>query len=150
MRLRTYYTCVVLIPIAILAAVAAGGGDDGSETLGLGPGGTVHWLVPHAAIRELVTYTAVALWLLWKLHRRPLAEFRAAIWRAPVLLVAVSVLFVLVPTLVNGLAREMVAEHGGRIVLRILVRLLVGFGYVGLAEWVGRQVESREAVQLGG
>jgi hypothetical protein len=26
----------------------------------------------------------------------------------------------------------------------------VGFGYVGLAEWVGRQVESREAVQVGG
>jgi hypothetical protein len=53
-RLRTYYTCAILAPLAVLATVAAAGGDSGSLTLGVGPGGTVRWLYPRSAVRDLL------------------------------------------------------------------------------------------------
>jgi hypothetical protein len=150
MRLRTYYTGVILIPLAIFAAVAAAGGDDGSSTIGLGPGATVHWLYPRAPIRELVIYAAVASWLLWTLHRRTPAEFQRAVWRAPVVLAVIHFLLPLVVVLASGLAKRIVAEQGGRIVGRVVVRLLVGFGYVGLIEWVRRRLPLRETPEAGG
>jgi hypothetical protein len=148
MRPRTYDTCVILIPLAVFAAVAATGGDDRSSTLGLGPGATVHWLYPRSAIRELVAYAAVALWLLWTLSHRTPAEFQQAIWRAPVVLVVVHLLFPLAVVLAHGVVRTMAAEQGVRIVLRLLVRLLVGFGYVGLTQWVRRRLPSREPLEV--
>jgi hypothetical protein len=150
MRLRTYYTCAILIPLAVFAVVAAAGGDEGSSTLGLGPGATVRWLFPRAATRELVAYAGVALWLLWTLHHRTPAEFQQAVWRAPVVLVVIHILGPLVVVLVNGLAGRVVAEQGGRILARLLVRLLVGYGYVGLIEWVRRQLPLRETPDLSG
>ena len=149
MRLRTYYICAILVPLVIFAAVAAAGGDDRYSTLGLGPGATVRWLYPRSAIRELVAYAAVALWLLWTLHHRTLPEFQRAVWRAPVLLVLIHLLFPLVVILANGVMRTVVAEQGGRILLRLMVRLLVGFGYVGLTEWVRRQLPLRETPEVG-
>ena len=136
MRLRTYYICAILAPLAVFAAVAAAGGDEGSSTLGLGPGATVHWLYPRSAIRELVAYAAVAVWLLWTLHRGGPPEFQRAVWRAPLLLVVIHLLFPLAVILANGAVHTVVAEQGGRILLRVLVRLLVGFGYVVLVERV--------------
>lgn len=140
MRLRTYYICAILMPFAILAAVAAAGGGDAASTLGLGPGATIHWLYPRSAIRELVAYALVAGWLLWTLQRRPLVEFQHAVWRAPVFLAAIHVLFPLAVILANGVFRSVAAEQGPRIVARALVRLLVGFGYLGLTEWVRRRL----------
>ena len=144
MRLRTYYTWAVLLPLAVFAAVAAAGGDDGSSALGLGPGATVHWLYPRSAIRELLAYAAVALWLLWTLHYRSLAEFQHLVWRAPVALVLIHIGFPLVVILANGVAARVADEQGGRIVLRMLIRLLVGFGYVGLTQWVRRRLPLQE------
>ena len=149
MRLRTYYTGAILIPLAVFAAVAAAGGDDGSSTLGLGPGATVHWLYPRAAIRELIAYAAISAWLLWTLHYRPMAEFQQAVWRAPMLLVVIHFLFPVAVLLANGLVRQVAAEQGGRIVLRLLVRLLLGFGYVALTQWVRRQLPWREPSGVG-
>ena len=150
MRLRTYYTCAILIPLAVLAAVAAAGGDDGSSTLGLGPGATVRWLYPRAAIRELIAYAAVSAWLLWTLHRRTMAQFQRAVWRAPVFLAVIHFLLPLVVVLANGLVKRIAAEQGGRIVGRVVVRLLVGFGYVGLMEWVRRRLPLRDPSGVGG
>ena len=150
MRLRTYYTCAILIPLAVFAAVAAAGGDDGSSTLGLGPGATVHWLYPRAAIRELIAYAAVSAWLLWTLHQRTMAAFQQAVWRAPLLLVAIHLLFPLAVVMANGLVRQVAAEQGGRILLRLLVRLLLGFGYVTLTEWVRRRLALRDPSGVGG
>ena len=149
MRLRTYYTCAILAPLAVFIVVAAAGRGDRYSTLGLGPGATVQWLYPRAAIRELVAYAAVALWLLWTLHRRTMAEFQQAIWRGPLVLIVIHTLFPLAVILANGVLRSVVAEHGGRIGLRLLVRLVVGFGYVGLAEWVRRQLPLRESAEVG-
>jgi hypothetical protein len=149
MRLRTYYTGAILIPLAVFAAVAAAGGDDGSSTLGLVPGATVHWLYPRSAIRELIAYAAVSAWLLWTLNHRTMAEFQQAVWRAPLLLVAIHFLFPLAVVLANGLVRQVAAEHGGRIVLRLLVRLLLGFGYVALTQWVRRRLPWREPSGVG-
>jgi hypothetical protein len=139
-RVRAYYTMAILVPLAVLAAVAAAGGDDGGSALALGPGATVRWLYPRSAIRELIAYAAVAAWLLWVLHHRTPAEFQRATWRAPLLLVLVHLLFPLSVLLANGVLGRVFAEQGGRILLRLLVRLLVGFGYVGLVGWVRRQL----------
>jgi hypothetical protein len=147
MQLRTYYTCAVLAPIVILAAVATGGGDGASSTLGLGPGASVRWLYPRSAIRDLAAALIVGSWLLWTLYRRPMAEFREAIWRAPMLMLLLLAALPLVVVLVNGLLRRMLAEQGTRIALRLLVRLIMGFGYVGLVEWVRQQLQSRDALQ---
>jgi hypothetical protein len=148
MRLRTYYTWAILIPLAIFVAVAAAGGEDRYSTLGLGPGATVHWLYPRSAIREVVAYAAVALWLLWTLHRRTISQFQQAVWHAPVALALIHFLFPLVVILVNGVVRAVVAEQGGRIGLRLMVRLLVGFGYVWLTEWVRRQIPLRDTAEV--
>ena len=148
MRLRTYYTWAILAPLAVFAAVALTGVGEDSSTLGLGPGATVRWLYPRAAVRELVAYGAVALWLLWTLHRRPLVQFQQAIWRAPLLLVGIHLLFPLAVILVNGVARRIFAEQGTQIVLRLLVRLVVGFGYVGLTEWVRGQLALQEPPEV--
>jgi len=145
MQPRTYYTCAILLPLAIFAAVALAGVGADSSTLGLGPGATVRWLYPRAGIRELVAYGAVALWLLWTLQRRPLEEFHQAIWRAPIVLAVIHFLFPLAVILANGVMRRVAAEQGGRILLRVLVRLLVGYGYVALIEWVRRQLEPPRA-----
>lgn len=149
MRLRTYYTGAILFPLAVFAVVAAAGADDGSSTLGLGPGATVHWLYPRSAIRELVGYAAVASWLLWILHRRTAAEFQQAMWRAPVLLVVIHLLFPLAVILANGMVRTIADEQGGRIVLRLLVRLAMGFGYVGVVGWVRRQLPLQGSAEAG-
>jgi hypothetical protein len=54
--------------------------------------------------------------------------------------VAVSV-FLLVPfVLVHGALRETFADDGGRIALRQIVRLAVGYAYLGLAEFVRRNL----------
>jgi hypothetical protein len=148
MRLRVYDICAILAPLAVFAAVAAAGGDDGAAALGLGPGATVRWLYPRSAIRELVAYAAVATWLLWTRYHRAPAEFHQALWRAPLLLVLVHLLFPLAVLLANGEIRTVLSEQGGRILLRLLVRLLVGYAYVGLIEWARRQItptEEREA-----
>ena len=142
-RLRAYHTGAILAPLAVLAAVAAAGGDDGAAALGLGPGATVRWLYPRSAIRELVAYAAVATWLLWTLYRRGPAAFHQALWRAPVLLAAIHLLFPLAVLLANGALRTVLSEQGERILLRLLVRLLVGYAYVGLIEWAGRELSAR-------
>jgi hypothetical protein len=74
----------------------------------------------------------VAAWLLWELHRRPLTTFAWPLWRAPVVIALVNFLLPVPFVLVNGTARELFAEQGGEMALRLLVRILVGFGYVAL------------------
>jgi hypothetical protein len=147
MPLRTYYTCAILVPLVILGAVAAAGGGGDSSTVGLGPGATVRWLYPRSPIRDLAAGTIVCSWLLWTLHRRPLAEFRTVLWRAPVLMLVLLALLPLVVILLNGLVRRMLSEQGALIALRVLVRLVMGFGYVGLVEWVRQQLQIRKVLQ---
>jgi hypothetical protein len=150
MRLRAYYTCAIVFPFAVIAAVAVAGGDAGSSTVGLGPGATVRWLLPRAATRDLVLGTGISLWLLWKLHRRPMEEFQEAIWQAPGLMVVLDALLPVVVVLGAGLVREIVAEQGGRIVLRLLVRGAVGYGYVGLVQWVRGQLHIPDTLRTDG
>ena len=62
------------------------------------------------------------------------------LWLAPLANVAVSVLLLAPFILVHGTAREVLGEHGGRVALRIVVRLLVGVVYVGLVVFVREQL----------
>ena len=104
-------------------------------------GAFVEWIYPRSAIREVVAYAGVVLWLLRELCYRTPDEFRRTLWRAPVM---VSIANFLLPTpfvLVHGGARELLAEQGGGIGLRFLVRILVGYGYVMLVERIQRQLQ---------
>jgi hypothetical protein len=73
----------------------------------------------------------------------PGRRFHQALWRAPVLLGGIHLLFPLAVLLANGALRTVLSGQGGRILLRLLVRLLVGYAYVGLIEWAGRQLSAR-------
>lgn len=96
--------------------------------------------MPNASTDELAAYGLVAAWLLWELCRRPLPAFAQVLWWAPVALVAVTVLLLLPFILVHGALREMFADGGDLIALRLTVRLAVGYAYLGLAEFVRRNL----------
>ena len=67
------------------------------------------------------------------------------LWRAP-MSVAIANCLVLAPfVLVYGGARELLAEQGGGIGLRFLVRLLVGYGYVALLERIQWELQGDDA-----
>jgi hypothetical protein len=134
--MRRIYTIGILLPLVALGVVAALGGGERELAAGLGPGGTAHWLYPRSSIRDLVTYGGMAVWLLWELRRRTPAEFMRLLWRAPLVYTVASFLLPLPFVLVNGVVRELFSEYGGRIALRLLVRLAIGFGYVALLGFI--------------
>jgi hypothetical protein len=136
MRLRTFYTITILLPAVALAAVAPFASVPVRIEPPVGPGATEVWLYPRFAIRELASYGLVAAWLLWQLRSRTAAAFARALWLAPLALVAVSVVILMPFVLVQGKARELFGDEGGRIVLRMVVRLAIAYAYVGLAELV--------------
>jgi hypothetical protein len=47
--------------------------------------------------------------------------------------------------LVHGILRELFAEQAGLMGLRFLVRILVGYGYVALMEWIQGQLRQDDA-----
>jgi hypothetical protein len=95
-------------------------------------GGFVEWIYPRSAIREVVAYAGVALWLLRELRRRTPDEFRRTLWRAPVIIAIANFLLPAPFVLVHGIVQELFPEQAGRMGLRFLVRILVGYGYVAL------------------
>jgi hypothetical protein len=132
MRLRTFYGIVVLWPLAGLGIVAALYDDAGDLAAGVGPGGTARWLYPTSAVRGLLAYGVVALWLMRALFRRTLGAFEPLLWRAPLADVAANVAVLAPLVLIHGQAAEFLSDQGGRTGLRLLIRLLIGFAYVGL------------------
>jgi hypothetical protein len=82
----------------------------------------------------------VVLWLLREIRRRTPDDFRRTLWRAPVIVAIANVLLAAPFVLVHGSVRELLAEQAGRIELRFLVRLLVGYGYVSLLERIQGQL----------
>ena len=99
-------------------------------------GATEIWLYPRFAIRELATYGLVAAWLLWQLHSRGPSSFTRLIWWAPPAVAVAGVIVLLPFILVEGAARDVAADSGGRVVLRFAARLAIGYAYVALAELV--------------
>jgi hypothetical protein len=147
MRLRTFYTIAILLPLVALAAVAALGGDERDLSAGLPPGATAVWLYPTSAVRGLVAYAIVAGWLLWELHRRTPAGFAPLLWLLPPIVTGVNILVLAPLTLVHGDAREFLADEGRRIALRLVVRLVIGFAYVGLVVFTRDQLREGGALQ---
>jgi hypothetical protein len=132
MRIRTFYHVAILLPLAGLAAAALLLGGERDLTAGLAPGGKASWIYPVSQIRGLLAYGMVALWLLWALHTRPLAAFESLLRLAPFAYAAAHVALLAPLVLIQGQAAEFLAEHGGRVALRLVVRVLIGFGYVAL------------------
>ena len=147
MRLRTFYTIAILLPLAALAAVAALGGGERTLSAGLPPGATAVWIYPTSDVRSLVAYAIVAAWGLWELRRRTPAGFAPLLWLLPLIVTGVNILVLAPLTLVHGDAREMLADEGPRLVLRLVVRLLVGFAYVGLVVFTRDQLREGGALQ---
>jgi hypothetical protein len=147
MRLRTFYTIAILLPLVALAAVAALGGGEGDLSAGLPPGATAEWLYPTSAVRSLVAYGIVAAWLLWELRRRTPAAFGPLLWLVPLVGAGVNILVLAPFPLVHGAARELFADEGLRAVLRLVVRLLIGFAYVGLVIFTRDQLREGGALQ---
>jgi|SRR5690242_10626578 len=149
MRARTFYTIVILLPaVALAAAVPLAAPPPGVGTP-LPPGATEVWIYPRFAIRELVAYALLAAWLLWELRTRSLPAFTRLLRWGPVALVAISFFLLLPFVLVHGAAREVIADDGGRLMLRFLVRLGLGYGYIALAEYARirlLRIEASEAV----
>jgi len=147
MRLRTFYTIAILFPLVALAAVAALAGGERDLPTGLPPGATVEWLYPTSSVRDLVSYGIVAVWLLWELRRRTPAAFAPLLWLVPLVSTAASILVLAPFPLVYGAARELFADEGLRVVLRLVVRLLMGFAYVGLVIFTRAQLREGGALQ---
>jgi hypothetical protein len=144
-RERAVYTIGILGPLVALALVAALGGESTRRVSELPNGAFVEWIYPRSAIREVVAYAGVALWVLRELRRRTPEAFRRTLWRAPVI-AAITNFLVLAPfVLVHGSVRDLLAEQGGRIGLRFLVRILVGYGYVVLIESIQGQLQGDDA-----
>jgi hypothetical protein len=146
---RTVHTIGILVPLVPLAVVAVLGLGERDLATGLGPGGTAQWLYPPSAVRDLVAYGGVAIWLLRELRRRTPAEFAPLLWRAPLIYALANLLLPVPFVLVNGEARQLVAEQGGWMALRVLARLLIGFGYVALLVFIREQLRQDGALETG-
>jgi hypothetical protein len=140
MRLRTFYGIMVLWPLAGLVIAASLYDDTGDLAAGLGPGGTARWLYPTSAVRGLLAYGVVALWLMRALYRRPPGAFEPLLWRAP-LANAVANIAVLAPlVLIHGQVSAFLSEQSGRVMVRLLIRLFIGFAYVGLVVFARKRL----------
>jgi hypothetical protein len=147
MRLRTFYTIAILLPLVVLAAVAALGGGERNISVGLPTGATAEWVYPASSVRGLVAYGIVAAWLLWELRRRTPAAFAPLLWLAPLANTGVNILVLAPFPLVHGAARELFADEGLRVALRLVARLLIGFAYVGLVVFTRHQLREGGALQ---
>ena len=94
--------------------------------------GTARWLYPTSAVRGLLAYGVVALWLVRALYRRPLKAFEPLLWRAPLANEAANIAVLAPLVLIHGQVSEFLSEQGGRVMLRLLIRVSIGFVYVGL------------------
>jgi hypothetical protein len=134
------YTIGILAPLVALALIAALDGENSLRVRELPNGGIARWIYPPSAIREVVAYAGVALWLLRELRRRTSDEFQRALWRAPLIIAIANFLLPAPFVLVHGILRELFAEQAGWMGLRFLVRILVGYGYVALIERIQGQL----------
>jgi len=144
-RARTFYTITILLPALALSVAVPFAVPPMAVETSLPRGATEVWLYPRFAIRELATYGLVAGWLLWQLRSRGPSAFARLIWWAPLAVAAAGVLVLLPFILVHGAIREMIADSGGRIVLRFAARLVIGYAYVALAEFVRTRLLQIEA-----
>jgi hypothetical protein len=147
MRIRTFYHIAILLPLASLAVAAVLHSGEGDLVTGLAPGGKARWIYPPSEIRGLLAYGIVALWLIWTLHSRPRGAFESLLWLAPFAYVAAHIALLAPLVLMHGRAAEFLSEHGGRVALRLLVRLLIGFGYVGLVVFVRERLLPSRATE---
>jgi hypothetical protein len=137
---------MILVPLVALGLVAALGGESSRRVSELPNGGILLWIFPRSAIREVVVYAGVALWLLRELRRRTPGEFRRTLWRAPVIVAIANVLLAAPFVLVHGSVRQVLAEQSGLIGLRFLVRIIVACGYLALVEWIQGQVRQEDVL----
>jgi hypothetical protein len=61
--------------------------------------------------------------------------------------VVANILLLAPLALVHGAARELLADQGGRVAMRLAVRLLVGFAYIGLVVFAREQLRQGGALE---
>ena len=126
---RSFYRAAALLPLLGLAIAAVVRRDPAAD---LPPGWD--WVYPASITRGVIAYGLLAGWLWIQIGRRPVAEIQPLLWRAPVIYVVLGWGLMLGLALVRGQVSDLWAEHAGAIVLRTLVHLVVGLGYVALAQ----------------
>ena len=75
-RQPAVYAIGTLVPLVLLALVAGLDGESSRRVGELPNGAFVDWIYPRSAIREVVAYAGVVLWLLRELCCRTPDEFR--------------------------------------------------------------------------
>ena len=147
MRLRTFYTIAILVPLVALPAVAALGGGPTEPATALPSGVTVGWLFPRSGGPQAGDLRGRRPLVVVERNRRDHETFERVLWRAPAVIAVANFLVPAPFVLVNGIAREMFAEQGGGMALRFLARLLIGFSYVALVGFIREQLMEGEALR---
>lgn len=147
MRLRTFYVLAILLPVIGLGLAAVLSPQDSDLAAGIGPGGTGRWLYPTSAIRGLLAYGVVGVWLMRALYRRPPSDFEPLLWRAPLAYVAAHFAVLIPLVLIHGRAGQFFSEQGGLVGLRLLIRLLLSFGYVWLVVFARKRLWPSGAIE---
>lgn len=127
MTLQAFYRAALLGPLAGMVVALAldrlAGPRDPT------PG---HLLIPDSLTRGIIAYAAVAGWLWVQLGRRSEEGFRPLIWRAPLLYLAASAVVFLVFAALRGRLGALWPERAGVLLLRTVVHLAAGYGYLVL------------------
>ena len=105
-------------------------------------------LIPDSLTRGLIAYAVVAGWLWIQLGRRSEADFRQLIWRGPLLYLAVSGALVLGFAALRGWLDALWPERAGVMLLRTVIHLGVGYGYLVLVHVALTRLQAAGAVRV--
>lgn len=130
-----YRTCIwlpILVPAAVIVI---------AKIFGLRLAEGVVWeMVAYSLIWGGLPYAALAAWATWWVGGRPEAAIRRLMFRAPMLMGAVFVPL----ALITGLAVDAMVPFTAVALLGLIVILLLGYAYVGLAVILRHSLGPRE------
>jgi hypothetical protein len=93
---------------------------------------TGRMLLPGSHARGLVAYLLVGTWLWLELGRRPEPALRPLVWRVPLLYLGATWLLAALLAAAHGWLGALLPERLGLILLRAVVHLVLGYGYLVL------------------
>jgi hypothetical protein len=127
MTLRSFYRLALLGPLVGMSLAILLRRLTAPETPSPG-----RMLLPGSLARGLVAYLLVATWLWLELGRRPDPALRPLVWRAPLLYLGATWLLAALLAAAHGWLGALLPERLGLILLRAVVHLVVGYGYLAL------------------
>jgi hypothetical protein len=132
MRLQSFYRLALVLPLIGLALAAAVKAGAPADSPALAHGGRATWMYPPFAVRGLLAYGVMMIWLNRELGRRSPKAFESLLWVAPVVYTGLSAVLLGALVLLHGEMADFVEEHRGWIGLRLATHLIIGYAYLGL------------------